>query len=173
MTHSEGCEPLRGCVATLVGRPPRGSCKLGTAVAKNVVMLRMPLATLSVLGLLLPPQGLAGGAAPPGRVLYLRYCGACHGPDAKGDGVAGTFMRPKPTDLTRIAARNDGTFPFTRVMADIDGTNTVRAHGDPDMPVWGEVFRDESTWDAARRADVRGKLLVITDYLQTIQEARP
>ena len=87
--------------------------------------------------------------------------------------VTGTFMRPKPTDLTRIAMRNHGTFPFTRVMADIDGTNTVRAHGDPDMPVWGEVFRDESTWDAARRADVRGKLLIITDYLQHIQEVRP
>jgi hypothetical protein len=56
------------------------------------------------------------------------------------------------------------------VMADIDGTASVRAHGDPDMPVWGEVFRDQSTWDAARRTDVRGKLTAITDYLRTIQE---
>ena len=81
-------------------------------------------------------------------------------------------MRPKPTDLTQIAKQNGGTFPFARVMAQIDGTQTVRAHGEADMPVWGQVLRDESTWDAAQRADVRGKLLVISDYVQTIQEGR-
>jgi mono/diheme cytochrome c family protein len=118
------------------------------------------------------PPGFAAGDDHVGRSLYLQYCGACHGPEGKGDGVAGTFMRPKPTDLTRVAARHHGVFPFARVMTYIDGTTTVRAHGDPDMPVWGEVFQDESTWDAARRADVRGKLMVITDYLQAIQEPR-
>src|SRR3990172_3847623 len=75
----------------------------------------------------------------PSRASSLRYCGACHGPGGKGDGIAGTFMRPKPTDLTRIAERNAGDFPFQRVMETIDGRNTMRAHGDPDMPVWGEV----------------------------------
>ena len=111
----------------------------------------------------------AGGSDHPGRAMYLRYCGACHGPNGQGDGIAGTFMRPKPIDLTQIAKENGGTFPTIQVMRDIDGTQEVRAHGDPDMPVWGEVFRDQSTWDVARRADTRGKLLVITEYLQTIQ----
>jgi mono/diheme cytochrome c family protein len=114
----------------------------------------------------------AGAADHPGRALYLRYCGACHGPEAKGDGVAGTFMRPKPPDLTRIAAHHRGVFPFAQVMEYVDGTATVRAHGDPDMPVWGEIFQDESTWDAARRARVRGMIMVITDYLESIQEPR-
>ena len=114
----------------------------------------------------------AAGDDSPGRSAYLRYCAACHGSEGKGDGVAGTFMRPKPVDLTQIAKHNGGTFPFARVMTQIDGTQTVRAHGDPDMPVWGEVFRDESTWDAAQRADVRGKLLLLTDYVRSIQEGR-
>ena len=111
----------------------------------------------------------AGNADHPGHATYLRYCGACHGPDGHGDGIAGTFMRPKPADLTQIAKHNGGTFPTIKMMRYIDGTEDVRAHGDPDMPVWGEIFRDQSTWDIARRADVRGKLLVITEYLQTIQ----
>ncbi|MGZ8443641.1 MAG: hypothetical protein ACXW6K_06520 [Candidatus Binatia bacterium] len=28
-------------------------------------------------------------------------------------------------------------------MATIDGRPLVRAHGDRDMPVWGEIFRSE------------------------------
>ena len=127
----------------------------------------------SLFILALPVSVLASATDSPGRAAYLRYCGACHGPDGKGDGVAGTFMRPKPIDLTQIAKRNDGTFPFAHVTAQIDGTQTTRAHGDPAMRVWGQVFKDESSWDAAQRTDVRGKLLVIADYVQTIQEGRP
>jgi hypothetical protein len=33
--------------------------------------------------------------------------------------------------------------------------------------------KDDSSWDAAERTDVRGKLLVITDYVQSIREGRP
>jgi mono/diheme cytochrome c family protein len=105
----------------------------------------------------------------PGRAVYLRYCGACHGPGGRGDGIAGTFMRPKPTDLTQLAKDNKGEFPFVRVMEDVDGRNTVRGHGDPQMPVWGETFADQATWGIERRAEVRGKLMVIIEYLRSIQ----
>jgi mono/diheme cytochrome c family protein len=105
-----------------------------------------------------------------GRALYLQYCGACHGPSGKGDGIAGTFMRPKPKDLTRIAKESDGKFPFQRTMEAIDGRKTTRAHGDPDMPVWGEVFQEQPGWDPHHRADVHGKLMLITDYVRSIQE---
>ena len=106
----------------------------------------------------------------PSRAVYLRYCGACHGPGGKGDGIAGGFMRKRPTDLTQLAKQNGGSFPFLRTMETIDGRNTLRAHGDPDMPVWGEIFADRSTWEIGRRAEVRGKLMVLTDYVRTIQE---
>jgi hypothetical protein len=101
--------------------------------------------------------------------MYLRYCGACHGPQGRGDGVAGSFMTPKPADLTLIAAKHDGTFPFQQVMAYIDGTQDVRAHGDPVMPVWGEEFRAEAGWDMGRRVEVQGKLLLITDHVRSLQ----
>jgi mono/diheme cytochrome c family protein len=114
--------------------------------------------------------GAATDADNPGRAVYQRYCGACHGPEGRGDGLAGTFMQPKPTDLTQVAKRSGGQFPFQRLMDVIDGRDTVRAHGDPQMPVWGEIFHDTATWDMSRRAEVRGKILLITDYVRSIQE---
>ena len=130
-------------------------------------MMRCLLAML-LLGLLGP--ALAAGSDDTDRQLYLRYCGACHGPAGKGDGIAGTVMRPKPTDLTQIAKQNHGDFPFPRVVDVIDGRNTLRAHGDPNMPVWGEIFEEQAGWDAARRIEARGRIMLITDYLRSIQE---
>jgi mono/diheme cytochrome c family protein len=105
----------------------------------------------------------------PGRDAYLRYCGACHGPEGKGDGIAGTFMRPKPTDLTQLAKKNGGKFPFEATMHAIDGTETPRAHGDPVMPVWGEIFAAEATTTEGARSAARRHVQQITEYLATIQ----
>jgi mono/diheme cytochrome c family protein len=123
------------------------------------------------LGTLLAGSVLAADnpAPDPGRAMYLRYCGACHGPTGGGDGIAGTFMRAKPPDLTTLAKANGGTFPTHRVMEFIDGTHDVRAHGDPVMPVWGEIFQAQSGWDMGRRSEMRGKILLITEYLRSIQ----
>jgi mono/diheme cytochrome c family protein len=125
----------------------------------------------AVLGLLFSASIAVAADTPPdpGRAMYLRYCGACHGPHGKGDGLAGSFMTPKPADLTQLAQNNGGTFPFQGVMAYIDGSKDVRAHGDPVMPVWGEIFRAESGWDMGRRVEVQGKLLLITDHVRSIQ----
>jgi mono/diheme cytochrome c family protein len=106
--------------------------------------------------------GLGGStAAADTKALYLQYCGACHGPGGKGDGVAGTFMRSKPTDLTLFAKQNGGTFPARKVMEIIDGRNTVR---------WGEVFQEQAVWDVRRRTDVQEKIRLITDHIASIQE---
>jgi mono/diheme cytochrome c family protein len=143
---------------------------MGLAVS-SMPIRRLRLAAITVTTILAITSAARSAEPPdhPGRSTYLRYCGACHGPQGKGDGIAGTFMTPKPSDLTQIAKKNDGRFPFSQTMRYIDGTETVRAHGDPDMPVWGEIFRDEATGDSTRRIEVRGKVLIITDYLQSIQ----
>ena len=117
--------------------------------------MRRTIVALSMLCLLAWP--VTAAETDTGKALYVKYCGACHGPEAKGDGIAGTFMRPKPPDLTLIAKRNHGEFPAQKTMEIIDGRKTVRAHGDPDMPVWGEMLHDQE------------KLRLITDYLGTIQ----
>lgn len=135
-------------------------------------MRRLPLVTIAAL-LLAAPAAHAEDTGDPGRALYLRYCGACHGPDAKGNGVAGTFMRPKPPDLTLLAVENGGTFPMQQVKAYIDGSTDVRAHGDPTMPVWGEVFQAEAGWSQTRRTEVETKLMTLTAYLRSIQQPAP
>lgn len=107
----------------------------------------------------------------PKHAVYVRYCGACHGPNAKGDGIAGSFMTPKPTDLTALAKKNGGEFPFMRVMRIIDGRDSVRAHGDPAMPVWGEIFSADATGSSlGERIEVQGKLMLLTEYLRSVQQ---
>lgn len=127
------------------------------------------IVAFSMLSLLAWPVRAAETQPDTGKALYVKYCGACHGPEARGDGIAGTFIRPKPPDLTLIAKRNHGEFPARKVMEIIDGRNSLRAHGDPDMPVWGEIFHEQAAWDARRRAEVQEKIRLITEHLGTIQ----
>jgi hypothetical protein len=76
-------------------------------------------------------------------------------------------MRRTPPDLTSFALRNGGVFPAERVRQVIAGTG-VAAHGDRDMPVWGEVFKrtERGNSDAAARIDA------IVKFLATIQLRR-
>jgi len=136
-------------------------------------MRRSPVvrAALAALTLPLVSGGVAHAAdadAEAAKQTYVRYCGACHGPEGKGDGLVGTFIRPKPTDLTQLEKKNHGKFPFEPTMRAIDGRETVRAHGDPAMPVWGQIFKQEAA-PANERAEIQGKLMMITTYLQSIQ----
>jgi hypothetical protein len=100
----------------------------------------------------------------------LRYCSACHGESGTGDGVVSQLMRPKPADLTQLAKQAGGKFPFYEVIRTIDGRETLRAHGNSDMPVWGEVFAGEEGESADRQEIARGKAVLITDYLESIQQ---
>jgi len=106
----------------------------------------------------------------PGKAAYLKHCSACHGEEGKGDGVVSGFMQPKPTDLTQMAKQNHGEYPMLMVVQDIDGSKTVRAHGDSAMPVWGEVFGRQGTSPVVPEAEARGKVMLIADYLRSIQE---
>jgi mono/diheme cytochrome c family protein len=106
----------------------------------------------------------------PGEATYRRYCAACHGTDAKGDGVVAGFMTPRPPDLTLLAKNNGGTFPTMRVINIIDGREVVRAHGEREMPVWGEEFARERSQATDARAQARGQVQEIASYLQSIQQ---
>ena len=102
-----------------------------------------------------------------GRRLYAENCAACHGPDARGDGVVARVLTIPVPDLTTLAANNDGAFPDERV---IDGRKQLTAHGSRLMPVWGtEFWLDEG---ADERAEVMAseRIHALIAYLQTIQE---
>lgn len=107
-----------------------------------------------------------------GRGEYLQGCAACHGDAADGKGpIAGMFRKAVP-DLTGLAARNDGTFPFLRVFQIIDGRSVIRAHGDP-MPVFGGRFRAEAEAGGGlygSETAARARVLELVVYLQSIQK---
>jgi mono/diheme cytochrome c family protein len=76
-----------------------------------------------------------------GAELYKAYCAVCHGSDAKGNGPMSKSLRSAPPGLTRIAARNGGSFPLVRVRNVISGEEALGAgHGTREMPVWGPIF---------------------------------
>jgi mono/diheme cytochrome c family protein len=136
---------------------------------KRVTFLVLgPIVVAAVL-LCLRADGETAEPETPGKMTYTQYCSACHGRDAKGNGPVASWLTAKPTDLTQMAKNAGGTFPMMQIIQSIDGSTAVRAHGDTDMPVWGETFRAEVGTSLTRQAQVRGKILLIADYLRSIQ----
>lgn len=75
------------------------------------------------------------------RAMFDTYCAVCHGKSGVGDGPAAKSLSKAPADLTKIAARNNGTFPDVKVKRYIEGADEIAAHGTRDMPMWGDLFR--------------------------------
>ena len=123
-----------------------------------------------ISGLVVGPPVFAKDPANPGKTLYDKNCASCHGVTGKGDGTLAKLMTPKPTDLTQIAKKAGGKFPMIEVLGQIDGTLYIAAHGTNEMPVWGDRFTAETTAGLEDHAVVRGKLLLVTQYVASIQE---
>jgi mono/diheme cytochrome c family protein len=82
-----------------------------------------------------------------GPELYRDYCSTCHGKDGKGNGPTARWLKVAPPDLTGIAARNGGVFPFLGVQKIISGEERApSSHGTREMPVWGPIL-SEVSWD--------------------------
>ncbi|WP_424939411.1 c-type cytochrome [Aliiroseovarius sp. S253] len=111
----------------------------------------------------------------PGEDQYLSYCASCHGAQADGNGPLGDVLNMSVPDLTTISQRNDGEFPFLKVVHMVDGRTGVMAHGS-DMPVWGDQFSDQSAkedgmvGDLSAVYEVRGRILSLVYYLESIQK---
>jgi mono/diheme cytochrome c family protein len=137
---------------------------------------RIPLVAIiamSIVALMIPASTRADDQIPPalvedGHRTYLNLCASCHGNTGKGDGPMAPELVNKPIDLSQIARKNDGKFPFWQVYQTINGRKMPRAHGQPEMPVWGtraEGFGALGPTDTAREW-----MLAVTFYLQSIQE---
>lgn len=101
---------------------------------------------LAVAVVLVGPSGTAApkpdaAAAASGRTTYGRYCTSCHGTTARGDGPLANDLRVPVPDLTTLAARNGGQYPFERVVRIIGSGGELRGHGSRDMPAWGDAFK--------------------------------
>jgi len=103
-----------------------------------------------------------------GSDTYRTYCATCHGEKARGDGPLAESLRFRPPDLTHLAKRNGGTFPATKVVRIVDGRDPVGGHGGPDMPVWGDAFKNaESGFDDA---GIERKIRSVVAHLEKLQE---
>lgn len=106
-----------------------------------------------------------------GEIEYQNYCAVCHGVDGRGYGIMAKFLIVQPSDLTQLAKKNAGRFPFWQVYRTIDGRADVKGHGTRDMPVWGARFRaDAKGDDTGSRSQVAGRILSLVFYVQHIQQ---
>jgi mono/diheme cytochrome c family protein len=102
-----------------------------------------------------------------GSMTYKEYCSVCHGVSGKGDGPAAASLKVAPADLTLIAKRSGGKFPFAAVKSKISGEQdvVVAAHGTREMPIWGPLFKQVDASNS--KAELR--LINLVDYLEKMQ----
>ncbi|MFN7926062.1 MAG: c-type cytochrome [Bryobacteraceae bacterium] len=106
---------------------------------------------------------------PPseGAQMYFYYCASCHGEEGKGDGPASKALKLPATDLTTLARNNNGEFPVLRVLTTLGRIQGgTRAHGNEDMPIWGDLFRASQHGEAIAQL----RLYNLTQFLEAIQE---
>jgi mono/diheme cytochrome c family protein len=111
-----------------------------------------------------------------GKREYDANCAVCHGAKGKGDGpYAGTLVGTRVPDLTTLAKRNGGVYPFARMYEYVDGTQMVKAHGTREMPIWGNDYRTKAAeyymevpYDP--EVFVRGRILALVEYMYRLQE---
>jgi hypothetical protein len=91
--------------------------------------------------------------------------------DATGNGPAAPALNVKPTDLTQLAKHHGGVFLFWRTYEKILGRDehVVPGHGTREMPIWGERFRFEPKASENHNTSVRGRILSLVHYVQSIQ----
>jgi len=107
-----------------------------------------------------------------GEELFGRYCSACHGQEARGDGPVAVALRAPPPNLRQLAERSDGEFPAAAVRQTIDGRAMSGAHGTREMPIWGYEFWVEEGADRPAEQEARRIIDSIVAYLRSIQEVR-
>jgi len=104
---------------------------------------------------------------PTGKEMFKQYCAACHGLDAKGHGPARSALKTPAADLTTLAKRHGGEFPYDYVTNILRFGPGVAAHGSSDMPTWGSIFQ---YMDNYNRAVVEKRIKNLCDYIASLQE---
>ncbi|MGA8150557.1 MAG: cytochrome c [Terriglobales bacterium] len=116
------------------------------------------------------PKEIKHGTAPAtspasGREMFMNYCAACHGKDAKGDGPAADSLKVTPADLTQLTKKY-GKYPSMKVTTILNGQANLAAHGNKEMPVWGPVFFRMSQ---GHESEVVQRISNLNHYLESVQ----
>lgn len=130
--------------------------------------MKLFLMTCSLAFLLWTSQTAALSAdLEAGKALFMLHCSPCHGEDARGNGSVSHYLSAKVPDLTLIKNKNNGVYPLDEVISVIDGRRIVRAHGEREMPVWGEIFKREQKQYPDGTGLMKAK--IIAEYIATLQ----
>ncbi len=132
------------------------------------------LASMLALGAALavsPSARSAGNDVADGHRYFLRYCASCHGLDGLGDGPVAKSLSTPPTSLRKLGDKYGMPLPAHRIAQLIDGRDSTRAHGTPEMPVWGERLYELGHGEKGEYGigEVIDKIIA---YLGTIQDRR-
>jgi mono/diheme cytochrome c family protein len=129
---------------------------------------------LSALLLLIIALAFTTGhaAAQSGKQDYETYCAECHGSDGKGNGpsLQTIPMNPPPSDLTQLAKKNGGKFPFDEVVDTIDGRKNIPSHERLQMPFLGTTLQkpgEEFTPESD--AEVKKRIESMARYVESLQ----
>jgi mono/diheme cytochrome c family protein len=131
------------------------------------------LALLAAVGVT-TGAALAADKVDAGKSEYNVSCAVCHGLTGKGDGPYKGALVKAPSDLTLLAKKNGGVYPFDRVLGSIDGRVDPAAHGSREMPVWGQRYAMRAAeyytdvpYDP--EAYIRARVLALTEYIYRMQ----
>jgi len=105
--------------------------------------------------------------ATSGKQTYTLHCASCHGIDARGDGPAAFVLKTTPPDLTTLAKRHGGKFPYEYVSDVLRFGTRMLSHGSSDMPIWGPIFASLDNYDEVA---VRKRIKDLSDYLASVQQ---
>ena len=138
-------------------------------------MNKKTLSALAVLATIAAPgmsfAQSSGDAA--GGIEYQQACAACHGASGHGDGPVAPYMSVPVPDLTKIAERRGGAFPYQELMEMIDGRNSGRQPGPhgTSMPVWGDRFMMDSGHanPVENEINTLGRITSLVNYLYSLQ----
>jgi mono/diheme cytochrome c family protein len=134
-----------------------------------------PFHMIALAAALAAAQSAAAQDRVTGAEEFRLHCAACHGMEGRGDGPLAQQLQSPPRNLARLAAENDGAYPFERVYSVIDGRRPVEGHGTEDMPIWGRRYATEAIGDYGPyyypiEEVVQGRILSLVYYIQTIQD---
>jgi mono/diheme cytochrome c family protein len=108
---------------------------------------------------------LPANYVPSGGQMYKQYCAACHGADAKGHGPVRAALRISAPDLTTLAKRHGGKFPYEYVTEVLRFAPGIPSHGSGAMPMWGSLFEYYYNQSSAQH-----RIQNLCDYLASLQE---
>jgi mono/diheme cytochrome c family protein len=111
-------------------------------------------------------EALPSKYLPSGETMFRQYCAMCHGADAMGHGPLAGSLKTPPADLTTLANRYGGKFPYDYVTHVLRFGTGPSSHGSSAMPAWGPIFR---YFNKDGEKAVQKRIKNLCDYLATLQ----